>query len=117
MPAAEFARWGKRDPIGLYEEWLARGDRELAPCVGEAGEVREAEGDGGDGGGGTAKRSAARARPRRSSAARQTANRAALDRIEFRVAAEVAAAEREALASRDLPFTDADATDGVYEIP
>jgi hypothetical protein len=98
----------------LYEEWLVRGDRELAPCVGEAGEVREADGDAG---GAAAKRSAARARPRRSSAARQTANRAALDRIEFRVAAEVAAAEREALASRDLPFTDADATDGVYEIP
>jgi hypothetical protein len=45
------------------------------------------------------------------------ANRAALERVEARAHADIAAAEREALASRDLPFTDADATDGVYEIP
>ncbi len=39
FPAELFERWGRRDPIGLYEEYLARGPVELE---GDHGESREA---------------------------------------------------------------------------
>lgn len=98
VPKAEFQRWGRRDPIGLYEEWLAGAGRDLDSCVSADGSVHEAK-------------------TRRGAAADEAANREALARIEARVSAEIADAEREALASRDRPFADADVTDGVYEIP
>lgn len=97
----EFERWGKRDPVGVYEEWLARGARDLGACVADDGAIAEA--------------AATTAAPARAKLAER--NRAALARIETRVASDIASAERDALASRDLPFDDADATDGVYDSP
>jgi TPP-dependent pyruvate/acetoin dehydrogenase alpha subunit len=31
LPAAEFAYWGKRDPVGMYESFLAGSSIELSP--------------------------------------------------------------------------------------
>jgi len=68
-----FATWGRRDPIGLYEEVLATGPHELS----EGGEPADLpEGD------------------------REERNRAVLRRIEQDVIAEVESAAEEALASR-----------------
>ncbi|HKK08458.1 MAG TPA: thiamine pyrophosphate-dependent dehydrogenase E1 component subunit alpha [Gemmatimonadota bacterium] len=86
FPAELFESWGKRDPIGLYEEVLARGARELA----EAG--FDVAGDD-----------------------RETRNRAVLAAIEAEVDAEVEAAAEEALESRrERMPAPADAGSGVY---
>ena len=70
-----FDYWGRRDPIGLYEEYLAASDVDLAV-------------DGPEGAGTEA-------------ADRQAGIRSALRRIEAEVVAEVEAAARDALASRE----------------
>ncbi len=36
-----FERWGRRDPIGVYEEWLAAVERDLDARVAEDGAIRE----------------------------------------------------------------------------
>jgi TPP-dependent pyruvate/acetoin dehydrogenase alpha subunit len=45
LPAADFERWGRRDPIGMYETYLAESPLELAPSRSnrEALEKAEAE--------------------------------------------------------------------------
>lgn len=125
--AAEFQHWGQRDPIGVYEEWLIAGERELGGHVADDGAVL------GEGAAGAPSarasaggRSAAARRPAKSAKSggasapargRAERNRAALERIEARVTAEIDAAAAEALASREKPFTHADAVEGVYESP
>jgi len=107
----EFERWGKRDPIGVYEDWLARGRHDLDRLVAADGTfVQELAPEATPT---TAVRKVNLVRARNLGAL----NREALARIEARVTSDIAAAERDALASRDLPFSDADATDGVYESP
>jgi TPP-dependent pyruvate/acetoin dehydrogenase alpha subunit len=62
LPEELFREWGRRDPIGLYETYLAEADFSLAPSG---------------------------------------SNREALERAESEVLAEIEAAEKDALASRD----------------
>jgi TPP-dependent pyruvate/acetoin dehydrogenase alpha subunit len=62
LPEELFREWGKRDPIGMYETYLAEADFSLAP---------------------------------------PGSNREALERAESEVLAEIDAAEKEALASRE----------------
>jgi len=121
FPKAVFERWGRRDPIGVYEEWLVAGDRDLDAWVAEDGTIREAAAAPARKAGATRAASAARtagaARKPASGRARAERNRAALARIEARAAADTEAAAAEALQSKRTPFSDADAIEGVYEIP
>jgi TPP-dependent pyruvate/acetoin dehydrogenase alpha subunit len=129
FPKAVFEAWGRRDPIGVYEEWLVAGDRDLDAWVAEDGAIREAAGRDGVGtarashatrkvGGRTARRTGSAA-PAKSASARARAdrNRAALARVEARAAADTEAAAALAQQSKQKPFADADAVEGVYEIP
>lgn len=70
-----FDYWGRRDPIGLYEEYLIRSDVDLTA---DGTSVPGAEGE-----------------------ERQAGNRAILETIEAEIAAEVDAAAQSALASRE----------------
>ena len=84
----QFRYWGLRDPIGTYETYLMQD----APAL--------------DG------------RRRRGDAARREANRRFLEEAEARVIAEMDAAEREALESRNSRMPDpGDAVMGVYAAP
>jgi len=86
FPAELFERWGRRDPIGLYEAWLARGPEELA------GAGHDVEGE-----------------------TREERNRAVLAAIEEEVTGEVEAAAEEALESRrERMPAPGDAATGVY---
>src|SRR5262245_54868625 len=127
FPKSVFEKWGRRDPIGVYEEWLVAGGRDLATCVAEDGAILEKPGPAGSDGGAaapgpTARRSGKKA-TRAASGARKAApsralaerNRAALARIEARALADTEAAAETALESKKKSFTDADAVDGVYE--
>lgn len=127
FPKSVFEKWGRRDPIGIYEEWLVAGDRDLNAWVAEDGMIRETAGAGGpDGVGATTSRTARAKSARGASGARKSApasgraraerNRAALERIETRVLAETEAAAAEALESKKKAFADSDAVEGVYEI-
>jgi len=82
--AATFAAWGRRDPIGCYETWLAEGPRDLSsgePCEPGAAEA---------------------------------SNRQLLEEAEARVSEEIEASAEEALQSRDrMPSPDS-AVSGVY---
>jgi TPP-dependent pyruvate/acetoin dehydrogenase alpha subunit len=111
--ADDLTHWGLRDPIGVYEEWLVRSGRDLAATVDAGGRI--AADDSPASAVRSGDRSSASAEPAPDSAENE-ASRAALERIEARATADIAAAEREALASRDLAFTPLDATEGVYEI-
>lgn len=100
-----FARWGRRDPVGLFEEHLATGPHELAAAGGAATRPDAADGTGeGNGAPGT------------SEGDRETRNRQALARIETSVIAEVDWAAEEALSSRTGPerLRREDAEEGVY---
>lgn len=79
FPAETFQYWGKRDPIGCYETWLAESGIDLAV---------------------TPETPVGKARSKRVPA---TAQRAVLERIEQEIVAEVEAAEAEALTSRARP--------------
>lgn len=68
LPTELFEEWGRRDPIGMYETYLAEADFSLLPAVG-TGEA--------------------------------SSNRELLERAEADVLAEIDAAEKEALASRE----------------
>ncbi len=92
-----FASWGRRDPIGLYEEVLATGPHDLAAGTAAGGAPAPGGGDAPDGG-------------------REERNRAALRRVEEEVIVEVDAAAAEALASRAAdPVREGDGVEeGVY---
>ncbi|MCL7965723.1 MAG: thiamine pyrophosphate-dependent dehydrogenase E1 component subunit alpha [marine benthic group bacterium] len=75
LPAEEFEYWGRRDPVGLYEEYLATGPRDLAS------EAMEASNDLDPG--------------------REARNRQVLSSIESELLAEVDAAASRALESRE----------------
>jgi 2-oxoisovalerate dehydrogenase E1 component len=107
FPKSVFEKWGRRDPIGVYEEWLVAGGRDLAPCVADDGAILE----------GKAARGASAARKTAPTRALAERNRAALARIEARALADTEAAAEIALESKKKSFTDSDAVDGVYEIP
>ncbi|MBI4513658.1 MAG: hypothetical protein HY702_06050 [Gemmatimonadetes bacterium] len=79
FPAETFQHWGKRDPVGCYEVWLLESELDLTM----APETR-----------------VGKARSKRVEATRQ---RAVLERVEEEVLAEIAAAEADALASRERP--------------
>jgi 2-oxoisovalerate dehydrogenase E1 component len=89
FPARLFEEWGRRDPIGLYEEYLARDERELG------GEDADPSAGGAEG--------------------RMARNRAVLARIEEEVDREVEVAAEAALESRRsrMPVPE-DAATGVY---
>jgi TPP-dependent pyruvate/acetoin dehydrogenase alpha subunit len=88
MPPELFETWGQRDPVGLYEEFLATGPWELASEVAEGSVGADSE--------------------------REDRNRRVLSDIESELAAEVDAAAGKALESRDretiatMEDTDAD---------
>lgn len=88
LDPALFASWGRRDPIGLYEEVLATGPHDLgagaAPPGAEFGAPGSENGPESEDG----------------PESREARNRAALRRVEEEVIAEVEAATEEALASR-----------------
>ncbi|MFQ5689693.1 MAG: thiamine pyrophosphate-dependent dehydrogenase E1 component subunit alpha [Gemmatimonadota bacterium] len=90
FPAEWFERWGRRDPIGSYEEYLARDERELDPTPSAAGEIDE-------------------------DSTREGRNRAQLEREEERVIREIEAAAAAAIRSRDrcMPSPD-QVEEGVY---
>jgi len=124
-----FERWGRRDPIGVYEEWLAAGERDLDAWVAEDGAIRE-EPAAATGGGGAARARVSARVPAGSRAtvsarapagakpvARAARNRAALARVEARATAAIESAADEALASRQKPFGASEATDGVLGSP
>lgn len=92
FPEELFQRWGRRDPVGLYEEYLARSDLDLAPAVATEGGL-DVHGAGDE----------------------APWNRAVLARIEEEVRAEVESAAEEALASREerMPRPE-EAAAGVY---
>jgi TPP-dependent pyruvate/acetoin dehydrogenase alpha subunit len=92
LPAALFAYWGERDPVGLYEAWLERAEIPLeAGLEGTLGALPEA-------------------RPAR--------NRAGLEHVEREVQAEVESAAAAALESRARRMPDgADVDHGVYARP
>ncbi len=123
FPKAVFEKWGRRDPVGVYEEWLVAGDRDLDAWVGEDGAIRESAGAAGPDGVKTAKTSkglrlrAVAGVQRASGRTRPDRNRAALARVEARAAADTEAAAADAAQSKQKPFADADAIEGVYEIP
>lgn len=75
LPPEVFEYWGRRDPIGLYEEYLATGPWDLAS--GDAGEAVNRDPE------------------------REARNRQALSRVESEVASEVDVAAAKALASRE----------------
>lgn len=102
------AQWGRRDPIGVYEEWLVRSGRDLDKVVDAGGKI--------DFGRSNATSSARPSRGATTVSQEDPASRAALERIEARAERDTTDAEREALASRQLGFAPQDATDGVYEI-
>jgi 2-oxoisovalerate dehydrogenase E1 component len=84
--AETFAEWGRRDPVGCYEEWLLE-----APVDLETGEIREA----GD--------------------ARDT-NQAVLTRVESDVIEEVESGAEEALSGRERMPRPSDAEEGAYGV-
>jgi TPP-dependent pyruvate/acetoin dehydrogenase alpha subunit len=75
LPPEVFEYWGRRDPIGLYEEYLAMGPWDLTS--GDAGEATDLDPE------------------------REARNRHALSQIESEVASEVDVAAARALASRE----------------
>jgi TPP-dependent pyruvate/acetoin dehydrogenase alpha subunit len=75
LPPELFATWGQRDPVGLYEEFLATGPWELASEAAEGSVGADSE--------------------------REDRNRRVLSDIESELAAEVDAAAGKALESRD----------------
>lgn len=91
VPAALFRHWGERDPLGTYDAWLGRSDLALESGLEPALELPEA-------------------RPAR--------QRAILDHVFARVAAEVEAAAAAALDSRAHHMPDgSDVDEGVYARP
>ncbi len=99
FPARLFEEWGRRDPIGLYEEYLARDGRDLAVVVSSG-----AAGSADDG-------SSPEVEPE-TPAAR---NRRVLARVEEEVTEEIESAARDALESRSGRMPEpADAAVGVY---
>ncbi len=74
FPSSLFEEWGRRDPIGCYEEYLARDERELRAAASDLADV-----DGVD---------------------RETRNRAVLGRVEDAVTRELEEAAEAALESR-----------------
>lgn len=95
LPAALFAYWGERDPVGLYEAWLVRSEipleAELEDPTGALGALPEA---------------------------RAERNRAVLEHVEREVLAEVESAAAAALESRARHMPDGgDVDHGVYARP
>jgi TPP-dependent pyruvate/acetoin dehydrogenase alpha subunit len=112
----DLAHWGRRDPIGVYEEWLVRSGRDLAAAMNDDGTIGSETGAAANGASkkpATSRSTARQAQADGDDRATLDANRAVLERIEERAAADIADAEREALASRVLPFEQGAATDGV----
>ncbi|MDT8436390.1 MAG: thiamine pyrophosphate-dependent dehydrogenase E1 component subunit alpha [Gemmatimonadota bacterium] len=96
LPPEAFAAWGRRDPVGLYEELLVTGDVELDP----AGADGARPADRADGGNDPS--AAATAAP---AADREARNRAVLAALEEQVTREVERAAEAALPGREAPFT------------
>ena len=113
FPKSVFEKWGRRDPIGVYEEWLVAGGRDLATCVAEDGAILEKPRPAGPDGVGAARAAVARRSGEEAARTASGARRAA----PARALADTEAAAETALESKKKSFADADAVEGVYEIP